>query len=121
MRRNPRLQVPPLTEGMAQKFAKTLLDYEHSLLEVIQFDVSFELPYSHIEALVMTAPVDLRDSLMRVACNFCNDSFMSAVCLTSSPEQVASACVFLAARFLKVDIGLEADEHTVATIVTLYN
>jgi hypothetical protein len=70
VRRNPRLQIPPLTEGMAQKFACTLLDYEFSLLEVVQFDLTFESPYPYIEALVRSASVDIQDSLLRIAFNF---------------------------------------------------
>jgi hypothetical protein len=106
---------------MAHTKADLILHYEFSLLEVIQFDVTYELPCDHIEALVATCGGPLRDSLLRVALNFFNDSCMSAVCLTSSPLQVAQACVYLAGRFLKVELGLVVDECTVATIVTLYN
>jgi hypothetical protein len=106
---------------MAQKFASTLLDYEFSLLEVVQFDLTFESPYPYIEALIRSASVDIQDSLLRIAYNFCNDSFMSAAVLASTPEQVARSCVVLAARFLKVPTEVEADELTVANIVTLYN
>jgi hypothetical protein len=106
---------------MAHNKAELILHYEFSLLEVIQFDVTYELPYDHIEALVEKTAGPLRDSLLRVALNFFNDSCMSAVCLSSSPLQIAQACVYLAGRFLKVDLGLEVDDCTVATIVTLYN
>ncbi|CAG9321716.1 CCNT2_2 [Blepharisma stoltei] len=123
MARNPRLQVPPMSPAMLQKFKQSIIDYEFNVLDVIGFNTEIPLPYSYITNFVNSYNLQpkLKDSFLRCANNFANDSFRTLVALKKEAENIARACIFLASKYLNIEAMVVADPETVEIILELYN
>ena len=117
---HPTLQAPPLSESMRSRLRESLFACEYELLESSAFEVHIPLPYTFIDLAQARVPKDQRDSFLRVARNFANDSYRTQLCLWKSAESIAEACVFLAKEFLHLQVDTFADQETVEKIIELY-
>lgn len=119
---NPRLQVPPLSESMLVGLKQSIIQYEFWVLEVMCFDVEIGLPYPFITNFVSSLSLSSskKQEFLKVANNFANDSFRTSVLLKKDAENVAWACLYLAKRYLRLELLVEADQETVQMILALY-
>ncbi|CAG9326742.1 CycK [Blepharisma stoltei] len=119
---NPRLQVPPLSDSMLRRLAKNIEFYEFWLLNEIGFNFEIPLPYPYIHNFIFPLNISpqTRKNVLRYACNFANDCFRTTLALQKSAENIAEACIFLAVKFLQLEMPVPADQDTVAIIRDLY-
>eukprot|EP00741_Cyanophora_paradoxa_P012658 tig00020614_g12229.t1 len=75
---------------------------ERVLLQTIAFDLTVEHPYKHLLAYVKK--IDGTKELAQVAWNFVNDSFRTSLCLQFAPRIIAAAAIYLAAKFLRINL-----------------
>mmetsp|Transcript_20131 Transcript_20131/g.37442 ORF Transcript_20131/g.37442 Transcript_20131/m.37442 type:complete len:165 (-) Transcript_20131:2671-3165(-) len=118
---NPRFQAPPLNDATLSKLIIKITDYEMWLLVSCECSVFPDLPYHYIQDYCSQLDAVTRDSLMRVSTNFANDSFRCQLCLVKSPQTIAKACLYLACRYLSIDLVIECEAEAVAMILELYN
>lgn len=120
---NPNLQTPPLSNLMLQNLKQTFLGLEFRLLNDLRFEVAVPLPYQYItefQRKIRDWDPKAREDYLRVANNFCNDSFRTQVCLIKSAENIAHACLHLAAEYFRLRIDIPHDKETVFRIAELY-
>ena len=105
------------------KLKERILLLERVILHTIGFELSIDHPYKffveQIKKLIHTRqlkyispPADLPSSqlvtkmmneLVQYAMSFANDSMHTSLCLQFTPQEIATACVFLAGQFAKVE------------------
>ena len=119
---NPRLQAPPLSKAMLYSLKQHILSAEFQILEELAFEVEVPLPYSSITETCNLLGLEsaVSEKLLRIANNFANDSFRTVVPLCKPPQNLANACLFLAARYLNLEVAIQADQETVQIILQLY-
>ena len=122
--KQPNLQTPPISEATIHNLKAAFVALEFRLLDEMHFEVVVNLPYNHLAAYqrhVQDWDPATRKTFLKIANNFCNDSFRSQVCLVKSAENIAQACLLLAARYLSLSIHIEPDLETVSIILRLYS
>ena len=122
--KNPNLQSPPISQAAVNNLKAAFVALEFQLLNEIHFEVVVSLPYNSITAYqkqISDWEPLTRKTFLKIANNFCNDSFRSQVCLVKSAENIAQACFFLAARYLRLSSSIEPDLETVSIILQIYN
>lgn len=122
--KQPNLQTPPISEATINNLKAAFVALEFRLLDEMHFEVVVSLPYSYLSAYqrhLQDWDSATRKTFLKIANNFCNDSFRSQVCLVKSAENIAQACLFLAARYLSLSINIEPDLETVSKILQLYS
>ena len=105
------------------KLKERILLLERVILHTIGFELSIDHPYKffveQIKKLIHTRqlkyinpPVDVPSSqlvpkmmneLVQYAMSFANDSMHTSLCLQFTPQEIATACVYLAGQFSKVE------------------
>jgi len=128
MRKNPKLQIPPLSRTMRAKLRDRFISLESDVLCTLNFDVEVDLPYTIInnfkEELARNAkwPTHDIEPFMRAAYSYCNDSFMTTASLIKPAEEIAIACLALAARYYNINLDLPpVDAEVFEMINGLYN
>ncbi|CAG9317449.1 unnamed protein product [Blepharisma stoltei] len=121
--KNSRLQIPPMSKAMLEKFKQSIIYYEFIILNTIGFSTYIPLPYSYITNFVNLTDLDVKtkDSLLRCANSFANDSFRSLVALKKNAENIGRACIFLASKYLQIETTISADPETINFILEWYN
>lgn len=118
----PDLQIPPLSPGMQNRLQEVLFTAEFAVFETNVDCLTPVLPYSLLSQTLKTLlPTSHQPALLQVSRNFLNDSFFSPLCIQKSAQQLADACIFLAGKYLNLEVDFEADEATVSDILQLYN
>lgn len=111
---NHNLQIPPISAAMLHDLKQQILLNEFLLLEEIGFNVAVKLPYKHIgkyaETICLLPPV--KNNFLRVAYRFANDFYRTSAPLVKSHYNIAEACLFLASKTLKFELGIQADQET---------
>jgi len=70
------------------------------MLVALSFDVDVELPYKHcLEFCLKHCSLETRNSVKDVAYRFLNDSFKIPVSLYFHPKVIATAAIYLAAKW----------------------
>ncbi len=105
------------------KLKERILLLERVILHSIGFELSIDHPYKflveqikkliHTRQLKYNAPptglntsqvmTKMTNELVQYSMSFANDSMHTSLCLQFSPQQIATACVYLAAQFSKVE------------------
>ena len=116
----PDLQAPPLSERMKTRLRESLFDCEFALLESSAFEVNLDLPYVYLERAQSRVPKDVRETFLRVARNFVNDSYRTQLCLYKPASVIAESCIFLASEYLRLGIPAVPDQEAVEKIIDLY-
>lgn len=116
----PDLQAPPLSDRMKLRLRESLFDCEFALLECSAFEVNLELPYDYLERAQARVPKDMRETFLRVARNFVNDSYRTQLCVYKSASAIAESCIFLASEYLRLGVPAEPDQEAVEKIIDLY-
>jgi cyclin T len=75
---------------------------ERVLLQTLAFDLTVEHPYKYLLQYVKTIEGDRE--LAQTAWNFVNDSLRTTLCLQFRPPLIASAAIYLASKFLRVQL-----------------
>ncbi|GLU04486.1 hypothetical protein SLE2022_216290 [Rubroshorea leprosula] len=78
---------------------------ERLLLASIAYDLNIELPYKPLVAVLKR--LKIHPDLPKVAWNFVNDWLCTTLCLQYRPQYIAAGSLFLAAKFLKVNLQVE--------------
>jgi len=111
-----RRKVPPpdaLTESSPEYEAlrQDILKCERILLHTMAFDLYVEHPFRYLIETVKTIhhagllrDQEERKKVAQIAVKLVNDSMRTNLCLQYQPQQIASAVIFLASMYLKVDI-----------------
>jgi len=107
-----------------EKLKERILLLERVILHTIGFELSIDHPYKffveQIKKLTQTRALKYKttpegvnntqqimtkmtNELMQYSMSFANDSMHTSLCLQFSPQQIATACVYLAAQFSKVE------------------
>lgn len=105
------------------KLKERILLLERVILHTIGFELSIDHPYKflveQIKKLIQTRQLKyltppptgvntsqimtkMTNELVQYSMSFANDSMHTSLCLQFSPQQIATACVYLAAQFAKV-------------------
>lgn len=106
-----------VNEENIEKISKQILFYEFHLLAILDYNFIAPLPYGEIFSIVSK---NYSGILLRIANNFANDSFRTRVGLRFNAEEIAEACVYLAAEFLDIDQESRANMEAVAEIMSIY-
>lgn len=106
------------------KLKERILLLERVILHSIGFELSIDHPYKflveQIKKLIQTRQLKyvtpppaglntgqimtkMTNELVQYSMSFANDSMHTSLCLQFSPQQIATACVYLAAQFSKVE------------------
>ena len=111
---HPNLQVPPLSPAMLHDLKRSILLSEFLLLEEIGFNTAVKLPYKHITRCSESfcIPPAAKNNFLRIAYRFANDFSRTSASLVKSHYNIAEACLFLASKTLKFDLGLQPDQET---------
>lgn len=107
---------------MLKRLSDSIKNYEFELLNEIGFNIEIPLAYPFIRNFIFPINIssDLRKTIIRYANNFANDSFRTNLCLYKGPENIAIACVFLAVKYVKFEMQIDADQETIGVIQNLY-
>eukprot|EP01118_Nematostelium_gracile_P018400 TRINITY_DN8163_c0_g1_i1.p1 TRINITY_DN8163_c0_g1~~TRINITY_DN8163_c0_g1_i1.p1 ORF type:complete len:244 (+),score=51.58 TRINITY_DN8163_c0_g1_i1:26-757(+) len=106
-----------------------VVEQELALLSTLAFDVTVELPYKYL--LNYLKALNAKHALAQLSWNLLNDSFETTISLTWRPHVVAVSCIYLASKFLKLqldssrwwetfDVSLEQINSISNTILELY-
>jgi cyclin T len=79
-----------------------ILVAERQVLQAIAFDLTVEHPYKYLLNYVKV--IEGNRNLAQVAWNFVNDSLRTTLCLQFRPQLIASAAIYLASKFLKIQL-----------------
>ena len=111
---NPHLQVPPISSQMLNKMKESILLNEFLLLEEIGFNVAVKLPYKTITKKVenLGLPTAAKNNFLRTAYRLANDFYVTPAPLVKSHTSIAEACLFLASKTLRLDLGILPDQET---------
>jgi hypothetical protein len=111
---NPCLKVPPISIAKLDKLKEDILLNEFFLLDEIGFNVSVKLPYKCINEIVGRIGMEngAKNNFLRIAYRFANDFFRTHAPLVKSHYNIAENCVFLAAKSVKIDVGMVPDQET---------
>jgi len=105
------------------KLKERILLLERVILHTIGFELSIDHPYKflveQIKKLIQTRALKysktpegistqqimgkMMNELIQCSMSFANDSMHTSLCLQFSPQQIATACVYLGAQFSKVE------------------
>jgi transcription initiation factor TFIIIB Brf1 subunit/transcription initiation factor TFIIB len=88
---------------------ESVLKRECRILQTIGFRFTVEHPYKYI--LKYTGDIKGSREIAQTAWNFVNDSLRTTMCLTHSPQIIAAATVYLAARYHESDIPTTSDSN----------
>lgn len=111
------------------KLKERILLLERIILHTIGFELSIDHPYKflveQIKKLIHTRQIKyitppagsnnsqimgkMMNELVQYSMSFANDSMHTSLCLQFSPQLIATACVFLAAQFSKVEPSGDGD------------
>lgn len=81
---------------------------ETLVLATLDFDLTVYHPY---KPLVLTLEkLGVRHLLLKVAWNFVNDSLRTSIGLQYKAPQIAAGAIFMAAKFVKVELPFEVDK-----------
>jgi hypothetical protein len=115
------------------KLKERILLLERVILHTIGFELSIDHPYKffvdQIKKLIVTRQVKyitpppptmncaqvitkMMNELVQFAMSFANDSMHTSLCLQFTPQQIATACVYLAGQFSKVQPTVTASSPT---------
>ena len=107
-----------------EKLKERILLLERVILHTIGFELSIDHPYKflveQIKKLIQTRALKyiktpegistqqqimgkMMNELIQCSMSFANDSMHTSLCLQFSPQQIATACVYLGAQFSKVE------------------
>lgn len=85
-----------------------VLTGERLVLTTLGFDLNIHHPYKPLVASIKKFKV-AQNTLAQVAWNFVNDGLRTSLCLQFKPHHIAAGAIFLAAKFLKVNLPKEGD------------
>ncbi|XP_024368413.1 cyclin-T1-3 isoform X3 [Physcomitrium patens] len=109
-----RFRIDPLAkERIEQKEVieeqkELVLAGERLVLTTLGFDLNIHHPYKPLVAAIKRFKA--QKTLAQVAWNFVNDSLRTSLCLQFKPHHIAAGAIFLAAKFLKVNLPEEGDK-----------
>nr|PNR45325.1 hypothetical protein PHYPA_015096 [Physcomitrium patens] len=86
-----------------------VLGGERLLLTTLGFDLNVHHPYKPLVAAIKKFKV-AQNTLAQVAWNFVNDGLRTSLCLQFKPHHIAAGAIFLAAKFLKVNLPKDGDK-----------
>lgn len=85
---------------------------ERVVLATLAFDFNVLHPYKPLVEAIKKLKV-AQNTLAQVAWNFVNDGLRTSLCLQFKPHHIAAGAIFLAAKFLKVDLASGSDGEKV--------
>nr|GEW75534.1 hypothetical protein [Tanacetum cinerariifolium] len=85
---------------------------ERVVLATLAFDFNVLHPYKPLVEAIKKLKV-AQNTLAQVAWNFVNDGLRTSLCLQFKPHHIAAGAIFLAAKFLKVDLQSGSDGEKV--------
>ncbi len=102
---DPQTQDILKSEELIFLLKERIFAYEFDINMNIGYDLNVELPYKYIlnigEYFLTTLK---RKELLRIVCNFINDSFKIPLCLYYHPMLIAAACLLLVKGQLKIEL-----------------
>ena len=112
------LQVPPISASMLFELKQRLFYCEFLLLDEIGFDTSVKLPFRKIQKFVDSLELsqNCRTNFLRLAFGFATDFYKTSIPLFKKVSQISEACIFLAAKRFKIEIGLIPDDDIIAVL-----
>eukprot|EP00013_Stygamoeba_regulata_P020884 CAMPEP_0177649410 /NCGR_PEP_ID=MMETSP0447-20121125/11369_1 /TAXON_ID=0 /ORGANISM="Stygamoeba regulata, Strain BSH-02190019" /LENGTH=467 /DNA_ID=CAMNT_0019152161 /DNA_START=276 /DNA_END=1679 /DNA_ORIENTATION=+ len=95
---------PPLSVSSPeyQRLREDVLNCERVLLRTIGFDLTVDHPYCHLLNYVKS--LEGSQKLAQTAWNFVNDSLRTTLCLEYPAQHIACASLYLACRYIKVQL-----------------
>ena len=104
-----------MSQTMLNNLKDCIILNEFLLLEEIGFNTSVKLPYKNIAKYVENPsfPTAVKNNFLRLAYRFANDFYRTSAPLIKSHKLIADACLFLASKALKIELGLQPDEETI--------
>lgn len=114
LQKNPHADLPPVSDQIRSKLTDDIVSLESQILLLIDFNVGqLETPYARLKTLIRSLQLEpnTANTLHTVAWNFASDSFRTQACLLFSMDEVAAACVSLAAAYMgvRVQVGVRAE------------
>ncbi|CAG9327662.1 unnamed protein product [Blepharisma stoltei] len=114
---------PEVPSSVIEKLRKQFVECEYQLLMEIDFQFIVSMPYHHISQFCRTLrdfEPQIRDTFLKVAYNFANDSFLTQVPLIRDANSIAYACIYLASKYIEIDVNVDADPVAVNLILDQY-
>ena len=123
LKKNPEVELPPVTDLMRLKLTDDIINLESQLLRVIDFNVGLlEVPYQRLKVIIRSLELDPNTAnyMQTVAWNFATDSFRSQACLVYPMDEVAAVCVKLAAEYMDVQVHIEVQAGCLEMLIRQY-
>ena len=121
--KNPLASLPPVTDQIRSKLTDDIVSLESQILSLIDFNVGqLETPYALLKTLIRSLPLEpnTANTLQTVAWNFVSDSFRTQACLVFSMDEVAAACVSLAAAYMGVNVQVRVRAECLEMLIRVY-
>jgi len=93
----------PVYENLRDK----VIIYERCLMQTMNFDFTITHPYPFLNQylqIVSHVPAENKGTVVQAAWNFANDSYETSLCLHYKPQAIASSCLYLSLKFLKLQL-----------------
>lgn len=81
-----------------------VINMERRVLKELGFCVHVKHPHKIIVVYLQFLEMDLNQSLAQQSWNYMNDGLRTTIFVRHSPESIAAACIFLAARVLQIPL-----------------
>ena len=112
------MQVPPISVSMLSELKQRIFYCEFLLLNEIGFNTKVKLPFRKIEKFIdkLGLSQNCRTNFLRLAFGFATDFYKTSVPLFKKVSKISEACIFLAAKRFKIEIGLIPDDDIIAVL-----
>lgn len=123
LRKTPQTVLPTVTDLMRSKLSEDIVTLESQVLRLIDFNFAqLEAPYPRLKTLIRSLQLEpnTANALHTVAWNFANDSFRCQACLVFPMEEIAAACVSLAAAYMGLRVEVEVQAECVEMLIRVY-
>ena len=112
------MQVPPISVSMLSELKQRIFYCEFLLLNEIGFNTKVKLPFRKIEKFIdkLGLSQNCRTNFLRLAFGFATDFYKTSVPLFKKVSKISEACIFLAAKRFKIDIGVIPDDDMIEVL-----
>ena len=112
------MQDPPISVSMLSELKQRIFYCEFLLLNEIGFNTKVKLPFRKIEKFIdkLGLSQNCRTNFLRLAFGFATDFYKTSVPLFKKVSKISEACIFLAAKRFKIDIGVIPDDDMIEVL-----
>lgn len=118
---NPNLSIQLSTAELLSHLKLTVSAYEYQLMKCLEFKFGVEMPYRDINLYRETMNYQLKIQFTVVSYNFASDSFRTRAYLVVKGKDVAKTCIYLACRYLNLEVNVQPDDLSLDLMLNLYD